>query len=287
MSETPHCLPADVPAVHLRAPDGAQASVALHGGHVLRWVPAGGEDQLYLSPRSGYAAGQAIRGGVPVIFPQFSDRGPLPRHGFARTRAWERVVPTGAEDPACVTLQLTASPATRQIWPQDFVLELQVQVGGDALTMTLSCRNTGATPLSFQAALHTYLRVADLADATLQGLDGQTFWDALSGTHQQQAGVIRFGAGDQDRIYPWPGSPLFLAPAGPSGGRALRIEQQGFADVVVWNPGAARCAALADMPPDGWRQMVCVEAAQIHAPIVLAPGARWQGVQRLVGQAAG
>jgi len=153
--------------------------------------------------------------------------------------------------------------------------------------MTLSCRNTGATPLSFQAALHTYLRVADLADATLQGLDGQTYWDALSGTHQQQAGAIRFGTGDQDRIYPWPGSPLWLAPAGPSGARALRIEQQGFADVVVWNPGAARCAALADMPPDGWRQMVCVEAAQIHAPIVLASGARWQGVQRLVGQAAG
>jgi glucose-6-phosphate 1-epimerase len=38
------------PALHLRAPDGAQATVLLHGGHLVSWVPAGGEEQLYLSP---------------------------------------------------------------------------------------------------------------------------------------------------------------------------------------------------------------------------------------------
>ena len=75
--------------VQLTAPDGASATIALHGGHVLSWKPTGGAEQLYLSPRSEYVPGKAIRGGVPVCFPQFAERGPLPKHGFARTLPWE------------------------------------------------------------------------------------------------------------------------------------------------------------------------------------------------------
>ena len=79
------------PALKIQSPDGAQATVLLHGGHLVSWKPAGGEEQLYLSPTAVAGQGQAIRGGVPVIFPQFEQRGPdvsLPRHGLARTRTW-------------------------------------------------------------------------------------------------------------------------------------------------------------------------------------------------------
>ena len=79
------------PALCVRAPDGAQATVLLHGGHVVSWIPAGADEQLYLSPAAGLEAlqsGQAIRGGVPVIFPQFAERGDGMRHGFARVSSW-------------------------------------------------------------------------------------------------------------------------------------------------------------------------------------------------------
>ncbi len=66
-------------AIELIAPDGARAVLALHGAHVLSWIPAGGTEQLYLSPQSEFSLGQAIRGGVPVCFPQFATRGSLPR----------------------------------------------------------------------------------------------------------------------------------------------------------------------------------------------------------------
>ena len=78
-------------AIELRAPDGARATLLLHGAHLVSWVPAGADEQLYLSPKSAFATGQAIRGGVPVIFPQFATRGPLQRHGFARGKPWQLV----------------------------------------------------------------------------------------------------------------------------------------------------------------------------------------------------
>ena len=55
-------------------------------------------------------------------------------------------------------------------------------------------------------------------------------------------------------------------------GRLLYTHDPSVADV---------CARLADMPPDGWRAMLCVEAAQIDQPVALAPGAHWQGWQEL------
>ena len=54
------------------------------------------------------------------------------------------------------------------------------------------------------------------------------------------------------------------------------------ADVVVWNPGPTRAAALADMPDDDWLQLLCVEAAVIGAPVTLAAGQEWVGRQGFV-----
>jgi glucose-6-phosphate 1-epimerase len=39
---------------------------------------------------------------------------------------------------------------------------------------------------------------------------------------------------------------------------------------------------MTDMPPDGWRHMLCVEAASADTPVRLAPGKEWYGRQSLV-----
>ena len=62
---------------------GDSALVALQGAHVLSWV-SGGRERLFLSPANHWDGRTAIRGGIPVCFPQFNARGGLPRHGFAR-----------------------------------------------------------------------------------------------------------------------------------------------------------------------------------------------------------
>lgn len=273
------------PAVRLQAADGAEATVLLHGAHLVSWRPSAGgqagEERLFLSERAVYADGQAVRGGVPVIFPQFEKRGALPRHGLARTRSWEWVGRSGDDGHATVVFSLADDASTRAHWPYGFVAELTLSLQGSRLDMELAAENTGQQPFSFTAALHTYLRVDDLAHARLSGLAGLRYLDSTTGSEHIETAHVLSVEGEVDRIYF--GVPPTLVLREP--GRALAIEAMHFEDAVVWNPGPEKGAALADMPEDGWRHMLCVEAAAIGRPVTLAPGQHWFGRQALIALA--
>ena len=44
---------------------------------------------------------------------------------------------------------------------------------------------------------------------------------------------------------------------------------------MVWNPGDAGAAAIGDMPDEGWRTFVCLEAANASEDAIeLEPGQR-------------
>ena len=266
--------------VSLRAADGATADVYLHGAHVTSWRPApGDEERLFLSARSEFREGAAIRGGIPVIFPQFAAEGPLPRHGFARTATWSLDdVRRAADGSAAATLSLRDTPETRAIWDARFHATLTVRVAGSELTTSLAVENAGASPFSFSGALHTYLRVHDVARAEVVGLEGARYRDAAERTTLRidDAPVLRV-TGELDRVYV--GAPATLLVREP--GRALSVTKQGFPDVVLWNPGRRRAADLPDMEPGGEGAMLCLEAAVVQTPVALAPGARWEGSQTL------
>jgi glucose-6-phosphate 1-epimerase len=267
---------AGLPATELQLPGGDRVVVAHHGAHVLSWVAAGRE-RLYLSPQSAMDGHAAIRGGIPVCFPQFNQRGDLPKHGFARNLAWS-VRPAQLDgDKAHLVFGLSDSASTRQWWDQRFEALLLIELTPGALQVELAVRNTDTKPLLFTGALHTYLAVSDVAQARLLGLGGCAEWNAVTDRHATAAPELRF-VGEFDRVYS-------AAPAGYElldGPHALSIEQDmDWAQTVVWNPGAAKCAALQDMPADGWPHMLCVEAAQVYEPIEIEPGDFWQGAQRL------
>lgn len=268
-------------ALELTAPDGARATVLRHGGHLLSWVPAGGTEQMYLSPRSAFAPGQAVRGGVPVIFPQFSARGPLPRHGFARTRLWQTVRAESNDREAVAVLRLSDDDATRALWPHAFALELTVRLRGNELGLQLACHNQGVEAFSFTAALHTYFQVDRLAAVEVRGLSGLSYWDAVDDTLKIDPAATLQPLGDVDRIYQDVRGELLLHEAGAATHRQLRLRQDGFEDVVVWNPGPHKCASLSDMPADGYEHMLCIEAARVARPVLLAPEANWSGTQHL------
>jgi glucose-6-phosphate 1-epimerase len=268
---------AGLPAVELALPQGDTLRVTLHGAQVLSWV-SGGQERLYLSPQSILDGQAAIRGGVPVCFPQFNQRGPmaesLPKHGFARNVAWQADAPELGAEHARLTLRLNDNFQTRAWWPQAFALALHIDLSQGALQLTLDVHNTDDQPLAFSGALHTYLAVPDVTQATLQGLGGQPEWDSLTDTHAQADDTVRFAA-EFDRVYEAGPQPMTL-------NDTLHISQSSsWANTVVWNPAQDLCKRLADMPEDGWRHMLCVEAALVYAPITLPAGGRWAGWQRL------
>ena len=269
----------NAPAILLRAPDGATATVLLHGGHVVSWTPAGDHERLYMSELAQVTPGKAMRGGVPVIFPQFSDRGPLPKHGFARTMAWEKTEVRTGDDYAMASLCLRDSDATRAIWPQAFSLELSVGVTGHRLDLELDVCNLGDTPFSFTTALHTYLRVKEVEEVRLEGLNGHLYTDCMNSKRQQtDSGVFLAIEQETDRIYHQVKRPLLMR---ESHG-ALGIHAENMPDVIVWNPWETGVKNFVDMPPKDFRRMLCVEAGAVEAPVTLAPGESWWGRQTLI-----
>jgi glucose-6-phosphate 1-epimerase len=266
------------PAVALQSSDGARATVLLHGGHLVSWIPAGGEEQLYVSPTSRYGEGQAVRGGVPVIFPQFAERGPLPRHGLLRTRGWQLADTTSHGSHAQAVLRFVADDATRAIWPHQFEAEITVSIVGRQLDVEFAVTNAGDAGFEFAVALHSYLRTNDVLKAQLEGLQGVRYEDNTTGQWQQQWGDVTQVVGEIDRLYHDAAGPLTLRELG----RKVAIARSDFTDVVVWNPGPVKAAQLSDMPADDWQKMLAVEAARVIDPVTLPPGEEWAGMQTFI-----
>lgn len=261
----------------LTLPCGDTVLVALQGAHVLSWVSQGRE-RLYLSPNNLWDGKSAIRGGVPVCFPQFNQRGTLPKHGFARNMNWTVGEAAASGDAAHIDFTLSTNPDTLAIWKQAFVAVLRVALAPGHLTVTLTVNNTEAqNELHFSGALHTYLAVDDIDLTELRGLGGRPEWDAVADVHGLADEALYFD-GEFDRVYDAAANPLHLQ----DGTSTLQIEQSpSWANSVVWNPGEGKCAALADMPPQGFARMLCVEAAQVFDPISIPAGGQWVGWQRL------
>jgi len=270
----------DLPGIRLDAGAGGQAFVAAQGAQVLSWQPGDGIERLYLSAKTGGLTHDGrktapIRGGVPLCFPQFSDRGAMVKHGFARNLPWRM----GDRGQASLAMTLHEGKDSRQHWPHAFDAQVDVRLESGMLEIIFKIANTGAAPFSFTAALHTYLRVEDIRRIQLVGLENVAYQDATDNCtlRTQKEGSLPI-PGEVDRVYMnAPGTVKMVEQE-----RALlTISQRGFFDTVVWNPGPDRARLLADMPDEDWLHMLCIEAACASAAVTLGPGESWEGSQRL------
>jgi D-hexose-6-phosphate mutarotase len=260
--------PGALTVARIATPD-ADASIALHGGHVLSFQPRGEKPVLWVSGQSQYAGDKPIRGGIPLCWPWFgphpTDPG-KPAHGFARTSAWTVL----GSEAAQLHLGLTDSERTRALWPHPFELELIVSVGL-ALDVELVVRNPGTAAFRCTGALHSYFAVSDIARATIGGLEGAAYLDKVANYERfQQTGAITI-ARETDRIYLDTSTECAIADAGWQ--RTIRVAKRGSRTTVVWNPWAARARELADFGDEEYHGMVCVETANAASDeITLSPG---------------
>ena len=259
------------------------AHVYLHGAHVSHFQPAGQQPVLWLSAKSLFANDKPIRGGVPLCWPWFgphSERKDVPGHGFARLKTWSLSETAQLSDGRTrAVLTLADDVASMAQWPHAFRLRYTVTVGRE-LELDLRVDNPGATPFSYEEALHTYLTVSDVRQTSVDGLAGIAYLDKVRDfARLVQEGAVTFTA-ETDRIYL--DTVATCTVVDQVGKRRLAIAKNGSADTVVWNPWITKAMAMADFGDDEWTGMVCVETVNTgkHA-IELAPGASHHLVARV------
>lgn len=263
--EGPNTLP-----VALITTPHATAAITPYGAHLLSWrFAADSTDLLFLSEKAIFKKGTPIRGGIPICWPWF---GPDPQHqgrsdhGLARTRMWNVASTALTSESECViTFCFTDTPETYALWPHRFRLALKFTVG-KTLTLELTTKNCGDTPLELTQALHTYFAVGDITQTRITGLEGCTYADKTDGGREKREGSpIRIDA-ETDRVYPFDGGDIVLHDGVQK--RHIRIECKGSQTAVVWNPWIRVCEEKADLAAEDYKKTLCIETANAGNDII-------------------
>ncbi|GMF32114.1 unnamed protein product [Phytophthora lilii] len=159
---------AELETVKLTHPYGSSAEVFLFGAHVKSFRAAMDPnlDILFMSNESYLDGVNPIRGGIPVVFPNFGSAKRFPSHGFARITNWTLASHEDSTDktkPSVATFTMAASDSTRKMWPVEFELEYEVKLYANQLETALHVHNTFTEDIGFHALLHNYLWVDDPA----------------------------------------------------------------------------------------------------------------------------
>lgn len=247
----------ELPAIIVSHPK-VRAALTLQGAHLIAWQPSGEQPVLWLSDKSQFAAGKAIRGGVPICWPWFGPAGE-PAHGFARNQPWTLSAHDENEDGVMLTLVLESNAQTLKLWPHEFTLIARFRLGQHCEIELEAHGDFEAT-----AALHSYFTVSDISGVEVSGL-GNSYIDKVN------QGEI--GSSDGKQRYPGRIDRIFTAAEDcsvindPAAQRQIEVYHHHHSDVVTWNPGVELSCSMADMPNEGYKTMVCVETARINKPL--------------------
>ncbi|HWX21669.1 MAG TPA: D-hexose-6-phosphate mutarotase [Candidatus Binatia bacterium] len=247
------------------------AEIYLLGAHVTRFRKKDEPPLLFMSQCSRFAEGQPIRGGIPVIFPWFGPREGMGQHGFARVKSWEvkEFVPA-PDGSVSVRLRLPDCPeaSSYPAFTADYVVTVN-----EALTLQLVVTNQSRDePFTFENCLHTYFEIGDITAVSIRGLKGVNYLDKVANFAQKTETneTIRI-ASEVDRIYLSTTDPVEIIDSRL--GRKIRVEKQGSASTVVWNPWIAKAQQMPDFGNDEYQRMVCVESGNVSSnQITLPPG---------------
>jgi glucose-6-phosphate 1-epimerase len=251
----------------------AAGEIYLLGANVTSWKPAGREEVLFVSSRSQWEEGRAIRGGVPICFPWFrgkADDPKAPAHGFVRTKAWQLESIAHAGDGVRVSMFTESNEDTKRWWPAEFRLVYRATFDSE-LSLELEVTNMGETSLHFEEALHSYFRVGNIEKARVRGLDTLRYSDNTDSNREKtQQGEIAI-VSETDRVYLNASDAIELDD--PILERRTRVAKENSRTTVVWNPWAEKAQAFSDLGDDEWMRMICIETSNVtNYSLALAPG---------------
>jgi D-hexose-6-phosphate mutarotase len=254
-------LASDYPVIHLANSHG-EASVALHGAHVISYIPVQQQPVIFTSEKAFYQEGKAIRGGIPICWPWFSnhpDNSDLPSHGYARNQFWKVVDSDHSSKLTSVTFELTHDQ-----------LHASVTITlGENLSISLTTTNLSDETQTVGGALHSYFSISDIEKISISGLEDTHYIDTLTETDEIQEGDISIYE-ETDRIYVNTNATVSIYD--PEWNRTIFIDKTGSESTVVWNPWIEKSNRMVDLGDEEYRNFVCVETANARSDVYdLAP----------------
>ncbi|PVV01258.1 hypothetical protein BB560_004339 [Smittium megazygosporum] len=262
---------------------GAAVEVYLYGATITSWK-AKGKERLFLSKQAILDGSKAIRGGIPIVFPQFG-LGKLVQHGFARTSNWQLLGYKDQIDGAKAMFLLTENEHSLSMWPHKFRAVYTIRLDSDTLNLSLSITNTNtsaAGSFDFTTLLHTYFLTPSISEVAVHNLAGLSYTDKVAKLDNvvEKNDPVSL-ASNVDRVYHNAPEKINID---ISKHEAVLLTKTNFKDIVLWNPWAELAKGMADFGDDEYKQMVCVETGTVGSPISLAPGQTWEGHTSIVLQ---
>ncbi|GAM24907.1 hypothetical protein SAMD00019534_080820 [Acytostelium subglobosum LB1] len=252
--------------------------VYLHGAHVTSFKTNGNE-HFFMSEKSVYEPFKALRGGIPLIFPQFG-AGKIQTHGFARNMQWS-IKTTFVDEmrgSVGVEFELVDDDYSRKIWPCSFHAVYCITLHKDRLELSFATKNTDHKAFDFQLALHTYFAISNIQNVRVDGLHGYSYIDKMKNAEidveKRQSVTIQE---ETDRVYlnTNTSQPLLLIDD-HNKSRITLQSQANLNDAVVWNPWIEKAKRMEDFGDLEYPKMICIEAGVIDKPAILEPGQSFQ-----------
>ncbi|KAI0599830.1 galactose mutarotase-like domain-containing protein [Biscogniauxia sp. FL1348] len=281
-------------------PTGESIEVLLYGATVISWKDRAGNEKLWVSEAAKLDGTKAVRGGIPLVFPVFGTApdhaatSQLPQHGFARNSRWEFLGKSTSEStltsgPADASVKLdfglssnTLEDEAKKLWPYTFSAIYSVTLTPDSLGTGIVITNDGNEPFECQVLMHTYLRIKDITQVQVTGLEGSEYVDKVDAAKvKTQSGVVTI-TGETDRVYTpakGPSEPIIVSEGNET---VFTVVRDNLKDVVVWNPWTEKAAGISDFAPkDGFKNTICIEAGAVRGWTALEPGDALEGAQTI------
>ncbi|MDT0594033.1 D-hexose-6-phosphate mutarotase [Glaciecola petra] len=248
--------------------DNASARISLFGGHLLSYInKKDNRQRLWLSDEAIFDNQTPIRGGVPICWPWFGEASTSlpdnsPSHGFLRTQTWqvEHAEDVVSQNKVRETkIILVPSQMNNVGFNTNLNVRLLIKVG-DSLIIHLETTNLSENPIELSQALHTYLSISDISNIVIDGVTG-SYLDKLTGISMPKTPHPYLIDAEVDRIHSHVQENKVMVIDKETNEPLAQVSQRGHDSLVIWNPWIEKSARMKDMSKEGFKTMLCIEAA--------------------------
>lgn len=233
-------------------------------------------DFFYVSPIIPHEL-TSRRAGIPVIFPQFAERGPLQKHGFARNKYWNLIEEIADSTQSRIVYALEINSGDYPEWPFSAKLQLAIVASKNTIDITFVIQNIGQETFSWTGGLHPYFAVDDLLQVKVSGLKGcfvENRYDSAQTVMPHE--FLTFDRNIFESLIDSLG-PIELV----TSKSRIKLESTGFNQWMIWNPGQDGAKSIDDLPCEDWAKFICIEPVIVGNPNQLKARESFKGTLKI------